>query len=376
MVYPSACAISAVVLLGVSMSASVALVPSVSESSAKVLWVAPGTFRGVPIWYRGRIFARTTTGVVVALDEGTGGVQWRSPMAAAPGFVAGGRLAVSNDVVMAGDDDVEGFDWSRGTRLWTAGIGAGAGAGIQLGGVAGEILFTGSYVSRLFAIDVRTGALRWSADFGSGGDATVFAPRADDEGVVATFTSFRDHAGGVAAFDPAGRMLWRTPLNDTVRPGVIGPALLAGDLVLAVDRAGVIHALDRRSGHIRWTLADTRSRAPAEDFRPLVTRGQTMVAGSLTGELIAYDLATRVERWRAWPVQASIAFGLCADDRTVWVPYVSGHVVGLDLATGRQRWRFGDSGEGFRWLPLVHGADVFLSGAIGGLVALRRGEGN
>jgi outer membrane protein assembly factor BamB len=119
-----------------------------------------------------------------------------------------------------------------------------------------------------------------------------------------------------------------------------------------------------------------RSRAPVEDFRPLATGGNTMVVGSLTGEVIAYDLATRVERWRAWPVQASIAFGLGLEDQTVWVPYVSGHVVGLDLKTGRQRWRFGDSGEGFRWLPLVRGAGVFLSGATGGLVAFRSGEGS
>jgi outer membrane protein assembly factor BamB len=71
-----------------------------------------------------------------------------------------------------------------------------------------------------------------------------------------------------------------------------------------------------------------------------------------------------------------VAFGLGVGDGTVWVPYVSGQVVGLDAGTGRERWRFGDQGEGFRWLPFVRGTDILLSGATGGLVALRRGEGH
>jgi outer membrane protein assembly factor BamB len=204
----------------------------------------------------------------------------------------------------------------------------------------------------------------------------VFAPQADAAGVVATFMSFRHHAGGVAAFDRAGRLDWRVDFAGAGRAGVIGPVLLMADLVLVVDRGGVIHALDRGSGATRWVVADGRARAPVEDFRPLAVSGRTLVVGSLTGEVIAYDLSTRRERWHAWPVQASVAFGLGVDDGTVWVPYVSGQVVGLDAGTGRERWRFGDQGEGFRWLPFVRGTDILLSGATGGLVALRRGEGH
>jgi outer membrane protein assembly factor BamB len=358
------------------MGASVASVSSVSASHLRLLWVSPGRFRGVPVWYRDRVFARTTDGCVVSVNAASGVVQWRSPMTAAPGFVAGGRLAVAGEVVMAGDDGVEGFEWGAGRRLWTAAIGAGAGAGVQLGSAAGGLVYAGSYVSQLFAIDTRTGRLRWSADLGLGGEATVFAPKADASGVVATFTSFREHAGGVVAFDPGGHLMWRTALGGPTRPGVIGPALLAGDLAVAVDREGGIHALDRLSGAERWTMTDIRGRAQTEDFRPLASVANTLVVGSLTGEVIAYELATRAERWRAWPVQASIAFGLGIDAQTVWVPYVSGQVVGLDLITGRQRWRFGDSGEGFRWVPALFGEDVFLSGALGGLVAMRTGGGD
>jgi len=368
----SALSASVASLLGISMISSAALVSSASESRRQVLWVSPGEFRGVPVAGGDRVFARTSAGEVVALDRRTGRVQWRSRLTTSPGFVAGGRLVVAHQIVVGGDDGLDGFDADTGGRLWSAATESGAGVGIQLGTVAGDDVFAGSYVSRVFAIDVRTGRVRWSADAGFGAEATVFAPRADTTGVVATSTSFRDHIGGVVAFDDDGHFVWRRVMT----LGVIGPALLAGDLVMAVDRAGVVHALDRLTGEVRWTIADTRSRAPAEDFRPLVSAGSTLVVGSLTGELIAYDLATRAERWRAWPVQASIAFGLGADEHTVWVPYVSGHVIGLDLATGRQRWRLGDSGEGFRWLPLVRGNDIYLCGADGGLVAVHGREGD
>jgi len=36
----------------------------------------------------------------------------------------------------------------------------------------------------------------------------------------------------------------------------------------------------------------------------------------------------------------------------------------------------GDSGEGFRWLPLVRGNDIYLCGADGGLVAVHGREGD
>lgn len=356
--------------MGLFMSTAVGSV-AVSGTSARVLWVLPGQFRGQPAWYRGRVFARTAGGQIVSADANSGLVHWRTPLTTTPGFVSGGRLVVSDDVVVGGDDRVEGISWNDGARIWTARTQSGAGAGVQLGDVSGGLVFTGSYVSRLYAFDLRTGQTRWSAELVAGGDSLVFGPRVDAEGVVATFASFRDRAGGVAAFDVSGRRVWRTDVASG--GGIVGPACLAGELVLVADRAGVIHALDRSSGEVRWSLTDRRARAPAEDFRPLAASGQTVVVGSLTGEVVAYDLATHVERWRAWPVEASIAFGLSLRDHIVWIPYVSGLIVGLELTTGRLRWRFGDSGEGFRWVPLVHGPDIFLSGATGGLVALRMG---
>jgi outer membrane protein assembly factor BamB len=346
-----------------------------SVSRVSRMWSISGEFRGSPIGVFPDVFARTANDVV-AVDVRSGLLRWRSELAKVAGVVSGGRVAVGAGVVVTGDDGVEGFDVRTGARLWSTDTAAGAGAGLQLGEVWRDRVFAGSYASRLFAIDLRTGRICWSTAPDVPTETTVFTPRADATGVVATFTSFRERTGGVLATDFDGRVMWQVFVTAVGGAGVIGPATMTTDLVLAVDRSGVVHALDRPTGAERWTLGDGRTHRSADDFRPLVVAGGALVIGSLTGELIAYDIQTRAERWRAWPVQASIAFGLSVDGQTIWVPYVSGHVLALDLASGRVRWRFGDDGEGFRWVPWTHGPVVVLSGATRGLMAFRRPEVN
>jgi outer membrane protein assembly factor BamB len=98
------------------------------------------------------------------------------------------------------------------------------------------------------------------------------------------------------------------------------------------------------------------------------------VAGSLSGEVVGYDLATRQEIWSAWPLQSSVAFAMTTSGTEVYVPYVTGQIVALDARDGHQLWRLGDHGEGFRWPPVVAGPTMVLSGAFGGVVALNHGE--
>jgi outer membrane protein assembly factor BamB len=95
--------------------------------------------------------------------------------------------------------------------------------------------------------------------------------------------------------------------------------------------------------------------------------------GSLSGQVIAYDLADRTERWRyesAW--NGSIAFNMAADAKAVYVPYFDGCLVVLDPATGRERWRTGQRFRGFLWPPAVSGERVFAADFGAGLFAFQR----
>lgn len=354
-------AAGSVIVTSLSASSPIRSSPLVSR------WTVAGAFRGTPAADQATIFARTDTGGLVAVDAGSGQVRWRTALERNPGIISGGRLLLTGSLLVAGDDRIEAFDVRSGRRQWVADTEVGTGAGIQLGTAWDGLVFTGSYVSRLFAIDAASGRVRWSVRLDAA--STVFSPRADDDGVVVSVGSGGSDGGGVAAFNRSGQMLWRTALDD----GAMGPVLLTARTVVVADRRGVVHGVARATGQMMWTLPPVRMPGPAEDFRPLASSRGMLVVGSLSGEVVAYDLATREERWRAWPSDASVAFGLAAGEGVVWVPYVSGRVVALDLETGREKWRFGDGGEGFRWVPFARGADIVLAGIGGGLVAYRHG---
>jgi outer membrane protein assembly factor BamB len=121
---------------------------------------------------------------------------------------------------------------------------------------------------------------------------------------------------------------------------------------VAGSQDGTLVGIDPRSGALRWVIPALRVRLDgrdmgAQDFRPVARAADTLVAGSLTGQVVAYDLGTRQQRWRVAPVAASVAFGLAADRTVVYVPYLSGDLVALDMRDGSERWRTG-AGRRFR----------------------------
>jgi outer membrane protein assembly factor BamB len=97
-----------------------------------------------------------------------------------------------------------------------------------------------------------------------------------------------------------------------------------------------------------------------------------LIAGSLTGEVAAYELATRRLQWRRMPVNASVAFGLVADEEQVYVPYLSGLLVAIDVHSGVERWRLGGAGGAFSWTPLIAGDHVYVSGSEAGFLRFGR----
>jgi outer membrane protein assembly factor BamB len=338
----------------------------------RALWTAHLDVRGTPAADDRSVYARTMSGDVVAVDRRTGALRWRARLSSVPGMIRGGRIATAAGLVFAGDDDLQAIAASDGRLVWQSQTGRGDGVGVYLGGSAAGLVFTGSYAGALVALDVSDGHVRWRGAVGFAGQTTVFPPVVSGDRVFVTFTSFGDRAsGGVASFDLAGHRLWQTALGADSDRGAVGLGVVARDIVLASSRAGRLFAIDRRTGQVRWFVPPEAATGTAEDFRPLGVVGDRVVAGSLRGEIVAYDLASRRSVWRAWPVDASVAFGLTTTAGAVYVPYVSGHLVELDPDDGQERWRVGGWDAGFRWAPAVAGPTVFASGAGAGLVAFQ-----
>lgn len=356
-----------------------------APAAATPLWHVEGHGWGRPAADASTVYFLTMAHEVDARDASTGALRWRARTGEPGPTTAGSTMMLAGDVAIAGDYNVVAFDQRDGALRWRFTPADGYGPGMYLGASAGDLVFAGSPSGRLYAIDHRTGTARWSHTVGDDGKTTVYEPASDGDAVVAGFTTFTaPNTGGIVVLDAAsGRERWRTafprPADATLDSGWAGGPVLLTDEVLAVSAEGVVFAFDRRTGSVRWTLPkwSTGKPQPADpmdrDFRPLARSGDTLFVGSLSGDVIAYDLGDRAERWRYRSTRnGSIAFRVATDDGVVFVPYVDGCLVTLDAADGRERWRTSDTFSGFIWPPAISGGRVFAADFEAGLFAFAR----
>jgi outer membrane protein assembly factor BamB len=349
-------------------------------------WVVGGEGRGTPAADATTAYFLSKRHQVIAVDLATGDERWRagtSTNTRTSPETMGGRVIRVGEVIVAGDYDVVGLDHRTGALRWRFAPRAGYGAGMFVGRSSGHDVWTGSAAGYLHAIDARSGRARRSVKIAAGEEAmSVFGPVVAGDLVVASFTEFsRPARGGVVALDrETGRERWRRRfpawITRSAATGAAGEPVLTEQEVVASSQDGTIFGLDRATGAVRWVIPagvrpDGRG-AVVQDFRPVVLAGRTLVAGSLTGMVVAYDLESRRERWRQAPVPASVAFGLAADTHVVYVPYLSGHLVAIDVDTGVERWRAGGSLMGLSWPPLVTPAWLLAAGSSAGFLAFAR----
>jgi hypothetical protein len=249
------------------------------------------------------------------------------------------------------------------------------------------VLLTGSASNRLHAVDQETGSPRWSVGVTDQPDGTiVYAPVSDGDVAVAGFIEFTaSQTGGLVAVDlKTGALRWKRRFPAPEKPALptnsAGGPVLYEQVVIAASGDGSIHAFDRTSGELRWSIPrltgvpGDNPISPDRDYRALAISGSTLVAGSLTGIVAGYDLATREERWRFYARFAgSTAFRVAADDELFYVPHVGGELIAIDATSGTERWRIGDWKAGFSWAPLVWKDRLFACATGEGLYAFRRG---
>jgi len=300
------------------------------------------------------------------------------PNARSPAF--GSRVVHSAGVVMTGDTELVGLDAANGQRRWTRTPESGRDPGVYLGYARDGTLYTGSADGYLLALDAATGRQRWTKRVS---DGPVLAPSSGPSGTV--LASFTDHQhprrGGVIVVNDDGGERWRhvlLPVADVgLDSGAAGAPVACGDVVVAVSEEGTLHGFDARSGQVRWVIARRSAgglggATSSKDYRPATCADQTLVAGSLTGEISAYDLRTRKERWRTVPLPSSVAFGLAADERAVYVPYLSGHLLALRIRDGTELWRAGGPAAGLMWVPLIYDSRLLVAGTGAGFMAFAR----
>jgi outer membrane protein assembly factor BamB len=282
----------------------------------------------------GTVYVGAGTGDLIALDLATGKQRWKY---ATGNLIGESSPAVGPDAVYVGDlaGLVHAVRLADGARLWTFKTGAeiksspvlvSAGSPLRTPAQRGasDVVLIGSYDTHLYAIDARSGRLRWKVQtrgqvhatpavqdgltFVAGCDAIFRAIRISDgteayqiksgaytgaspvlDGERAYFGTFNYE---VLALDLKRRtIVWRYANKDSEFPFYSSAALDGGRVYLG-GRDKVIHAIDAASGKPSWTFA-TRARV---DSSPVVSGGRVYV-GSSDGRLYALEAASGKKLW-------------------------------------------------------------------------------
>jgi outer membrane protein assembly factor BamB len=364
-----------VVGLGLAFGGPRPIVRSVELNTVPILIHSMAAW-GVPVADPSAVYSLTRDHRLVSVDLASGRLRWDSRLGAGREVTAGSVVVLTDAMVIAGDFELFGFDRHTGVRRWQFSPAVGYGVGLYVGGIADGVVFTGSPSGRLYAIDAADGRLRWTTT-ALGEKVTVFSPVPVARGVVAGYTDFgvANRAGGVALFDSSdGRLKWRTSFASSApSASFAGGPVMVDDLIVAASGDGTIHALDQRSGAVRWTAAPE---APVgEDYRPMTLSGRILVVGSLSGALTAVDVDSHHQRWRrTMAEEGSVMFGIVSDRQAVYAPYASGRVVALAVADGHELWRAGSPAIRFEWPPALGTDRIFLTSENGLYVLPKNGQ--
>jgi len=265
-----------------------------------------------PVIGYGRLFLTQARGRVFSVDARTGKVLWRKHFrhcAAASPTVGKGvvYVALMQPYPCAkGDRAARGLVAAvriqGGKILWRYRAGAVESSPL----LVGNVLFFGSWDHRLYAVDVRTGKLRW------------------------TFTGDGE-------------------LNSS-------PAYAAGTIYIA-SNGGSLYAVDSRTGRLRWE-AQSFSRFGRREYfyaTPTVAYGRVYI-GNTDGTVYAYGASSGRLLW-ARGAGSYVYTAAAVWRRTVYVGSYDGGVYALDAATGDLRWRYEAAGS-------IHGAPTILGGLV------------
>jgi outer membrane protein assembly factor BamB len=241
-------------------------------------------YGSTPLVEGGRAFVGSRDGALVALDAATGRRRWAAP---AGDRVTGGPARLGDAVFFASyDGKVRAVSAADGTPRWEWD----AQGAIPNDVVAadGRVL-VGSRTYDLTALDAATGRPLWQYYYWF---SWVESPPAVRDGVAYVGSS---DALRVFALDVRGGALrWErsVPGWSWSQPAVLGDAVFVGavgDAGYPVPRAGALLALDRATGEVRWARSATPAERGEWGFAAgPAAAGDVVVAADLAGVVSAF----------------------------------------------------------------------------------------
>ena len=279
------------------------------------------------------------SGTIYAVDTASGTERWR-----VEGNTFGRSPAVAGDTLVAGTSDGEliGIDTASGTERWRARV-IDAGA-VRSPALADGIAYAGSDSGGLVAVDVASGEILWRADTGTDTTGTVTV----NDGIVYVSHSPGDEPAALFAFDAkTGELLWQ-------RDEWMGAPATSGTFGVSDNENGDVVAFDLRTGDDMW-----RAKVGGE-LRPVaISREIVYVPSDGDRAIYAYDVQTGDPLWSI-PVDGGLWDGPAVTDGRIYVATTSGVI---------QAFGEGDAGAGAaspaatpiataRATPITQDADV------------------
>ncbi|MEP7302474.1 MAG: PQQ-binding-like beta-propeller repeat protein [Caldimonas sp.] len=263
----------------------------------------------------------------------------------------------------SGDGSVYALDARSGALRWRF---ATRGAVMSSPAAADGRLYVSSRDGHLYCLDAASGALRWrhrfAADLGAQNywDYLLSSPTIVGDRV---FIGAGD--GHLYAFDAAsGRIAWTFDAGARIRST---PAVGNG-LVVVGTMAGRVVAVAAASGALQWSFASDGAAQTFADkgndttsiFASPVLAGALVTVGARDGSLYALELASGKLAWRSTHDGSSWILSSAFDGDTLYVGSGSALIVqAADPATGTERWRFKTRGAVFSSIAIARDTLLF-----------------
>ncbi len=234
----------------------------------------------------GAAYVTSQDGVLHAVDLASHAERWH-----VAGVTAGAIPSVLDDAAYVGlaAGRFAALSVTDGHELWHVDV-AGTAARVAIAG--GMAFVDGDGTDKLYAVDLATRAIRWTASTGAD---MLLTPAVDGGSVYLTAVEVQGKDSRVIAFDAAtGDRRWQfsAPDDPSLNTLAVSP-----DLVFSSsDGAGTttnLWAIDRTTGTLRW-----KAQVPGSfGIHPTVVGGEVDVM-STAGTVVALTAATGKEIWR------------------------------------------------------------------------------
>jgi outer membrane protein assembly factor BamB len=310
------------------------------------LWVAGGSslLEFPPAVGYGRLYLSNNSGTLFALGARNGRRAWayktRRCTAASPAVHASTVYATfmnrgaCNQTRSGLDGEVAALEVGNGKPRWTTKIGPTESSPL----VANRRVFVGDWRGKVYALDERTGHIRWSFQTGDKvkGGVALLGNR--------LFVGSYD--GHVYALDArTGRQVWRASAQS--RLGGHGtfystPAVGYGRVYIG-STDGKVYSFGAASGKLRWSHG-----TGGYVYSSPAVWNRRVYAGSYDHNLYCFDAATGDVRWR-FHANGPISGSPTIIGRIVYFATLSGRTYALNAVSGRQVWTFPDG----KYSPVV-----------------------